>query len=166
MPESALHDAAHLLIAEASPETVRIVLRLLLDNVTPAAVPGSVRPPPSLTPPRPGRQKAARRAPANGMDSQWESLRQQVRAGMTGQSLDYADLAAAVGCSASTMRVTLGRRQPASRRLIAALRAWLAANGERAPGVAVPAIPFRSRGGERRGNGGADESVTSAPAGA
>jgi hypothetical protein len=78
---------------------------------------------------------------------------------MTGQSLDYADLAVAVGCSASTMRVTLGRRQPASKRLITALRAWLETNGERAPEV-VPAIPFRSRGGERRGNGGgAAESV-------
>jgi hypothetical protein len=66
----------------------------------------------------------------------------------------------------STMRVTLGRRQPASKRLITALRAWLAANTEQAPGVAAPAIPFRSRGGERRGNGGgAAESAATAPAG-
>ena len=166
MPESALYDAARLLIAEASPETVRIVLRLLLDNVTPAAVPGSVRPPPSLTPPRPGRQKAVRRAPANGVDAGWETLRQQVRAAMTGQGADFANLAVATGCSAATMRVSLGRRQPASKRLIAALRAWLAANGERAPEV-VPTIPFRSRGGEQRGNGGgAAESVATAPAGA
>jgi hypothetical protein len=115
---------------------------------------------------RPGRQKAARRIPANGADPEWEALRQQVRAGMTGQSLDYADLATAVGCSVSTMRVTLGRRQPASKRLVTALRAWLAANGERAPEV-VPAIPFRSRGGDRRGSGGnASESVAGAPAGA
>ena len=162
---SPLHDAARLLIAEASPETVRIVLRLLLDNVTPAAVPGSVRPPPSLTPPRPGRQKAVRRAPANGVDAGWETLRRQVRAAMTGQGATYADLAVATGCAAGTVKVSLHRHQPASKRLIAALRAWLAANGERAPEV-VPTIPFRSRGGERRGNGGADESVTSAPAGA
>jgi hypothetical protein len=86
---------------------------------------------------------------------------------MTGQSLDYADLAAAVGCSANTMRVSLGRRQPASRRLVAALRVWLAANGEQAPEVATPAIPFRSRGGERRGNSGnTGDSVTGVPAGA
>ena len=164
MPESALHDAAHLLIAEASPETVRIVLRLLLDNVMPAVVPARP-PPPSLTSPRPGRQKAVRRAPANGVDAGWETLRQQVRAAMTGQGATYADLAVATGCSAGTVKVSLHRHQPASKRLIAALRAWLAANGERAPEV-VPTIPFRSRGGERRGNGGADESVTSAPAGA
>jgi hypothetical protein len=163
---SPLHDAARLLIAEASPETVRIVLRLLLDNVAPATLPA--RPPPlSSVSLRPGRQKAARRTPANGVDADWEELRQRIRAAMTGQSLDYADLAAAAGCSVNTMRVTLSRRQPASRRLVSALRAWLAANGERAPEVATPAIPFRSRGGERRGNGGgAAESVTGVPAGA
>jgi hypothetical protein len=166
MPESALHDAARLLIAEASPETVRIVLRLLLDNVAPAPTPKPVRPllPASA---RPGRKHAARRgARATGVDADWEALRQQVRAAMTGQSLDYADLAAAVGCSANTMRVSLHRRQPASRRLIAGFRAWLAANSEQAPEV-TPSLPFRSRGGERRGNGGgASESAATAPAGA
>jgi hypothetical protein len=163
---SPLHAAAIELIPTASIPTIRAILLMLLD-VPAAAIPRAVGPPPSPTPPRPGRQKAARRAPANGTDSQWESLRQQVRAGMTRQSLDYADLAAAVGCSASTMRVTLGRRQPASKRLVTALRAWLAANGERAPEVATPAIPFRSRSAERRGNGGgaaAAESVVGVPA--
>jgi hypothetical protein len=166
MPESALYDAARLLIAEASPETVRIVLRLLLDNVTPATLPDRPPPPPLLTPPRPGRQKASRRARVNGSDPEWEALRRQVRAAMTGQGADFANLAVATGCSAATMRVSLGRRQPASKRLVAALRAWLAANGERAPEV-VPTIPFRNRGGERRGNGGdATEAVTTATAGA
>jgi hypothetical protein len=80
---------------------------------------------------------------------------------MTGQSLDYADLAVAVGCSVATMRVSLGRRQPASKRLIAALRAWLETHGEGTSEVA-PAIPFRSRGTDRRGNG---ESVAGDPAG-
>jgi lambda repressor-like predicted transcriptional regulator len=161
---SPLHDAARLLIAEASPETVRVVLRLLLDNVAPAPAPRPVRPL-STAPPRLGRKHAARHAPTSATDPDWETLRQQVRAAMTGQGVDFADLAIATGCSASTMRVSLSRRQPASKRLIAALRAWLAANGERTPEVATP-LPFRSRGSERRGNGGgASESVAGTPAG-
>ena len=159
MPASPLHAAAIELIPTASIPTIRAILLMLLDAPA-AAIPRTVRPPPLLpAAARLGRKHAARRILPNGADAEWEELRQQVRAGMTGQSLDYADLAAAVGCSASTMRVTLGRRQPASKRLITALRAWLETNGERAPEV-VPAIPFRSRGGERRGNGGgAAESV-------
>jgi hypothetical protein len=86
---------------------------------------------------------------------------------MTERGTSHADLAIVLGCSTATARVSLSRHQPASRRLIAGFRAWLAANNEQAPGVATPAIPFRSRGGERRGNGGgASESVATAPAGA
>jgi hypothetical protein len=146
---SPLHDAARLLIAEASPETVRIVLRLLLDNVAPAAAPRPARPPPlSPASARPGRKHAARRAPTNAMDPDWEELRQQVRGAMTEQGATYADLAAAVDCSAGTVRVSLYRHQPASQRLINGFRAWLAANTEQASGVATPAIPFRNRGGD------------------
>jgi hypothetical protein len=166
MPGSTpLHDAARLLIAEASPETVRAVLKMLLDAPA-AASSTAVRPSlPSLIAAHSGRQRTARRTSA--ADADWEAVRQRVRSVMTERGATHVDLAAAVGCSASTMRVSLHRRQPASRRLIAALRAWLAANGEQAPEVATPAIPFRSRGGERRGNGGdVGESVATAPASA
>jgi hypothetical protein len=166
MSESVLHAAARLLIAEASPETVRAVLKMLLDASAAASSP-TVRPlplPPAFL--RPGRQKAARQASASGVNADWEALRQQVRAAMTGQGATYADLAAAVDCSAGTVKMSLHRHQPASKRLIARFRAWLAANGERAPEVATPAIPFRSRGTDRRGNGGGTaESVATAPAG-
>jgi hypothetical protein len=148
----ALADAARLLIAEAAPETVRRVLRMLLDDVAPAATP-PVRPPPPPRPPTPppAAQSAAprtkRAAPATRPpDAAWEALRTQIRAAMREQTIDFADLGAALGVAPANARVAIYRKQPPSRPLAAKLKAWLEANTEQAPEVAAPSATFRGRG--------------------
>jgi hypothetical protein len=129
----AIADAARLPIAEASPKTVRTVLRMLLDDVAPASA--------SLVPP-----SATRPTAANPV---WDALRQQVREAMTKRGVTYEQIAGVIGCSPATARISVGRRQPASQRIQAVLRAWLEAAPEE---VAAAGLPFRSR---RTGNGAA-----------
>jgi hypothetical protein len=128
----AIAAAARLVIAGASPETVRRVLRMLLDDVAPASA--------SRSSPSDARPAAA--------DPVWNALRQQVREAMTKRGAIYEGLAVAISCSSATARISVGRRQPATQRIQAALREWL----EAAPEVAASALPFR---GERTGNGAA-----------
>jgi hypothetical protein len=102
----AIADAARLLIAEASPETVRAVLRMLLDDVAPASA--------SRSSPSDARPAAA--------DPVWDALRRQVREAMAKRGATYEEPAVAIGCSPATARISVGRRQPASQRIQAALK--------------------------------------------
>jgi hypothetical protein len=169
----ALADAARLLIAEASPTTVRAVLRMLLDEPAPAkagvapaasaaATSPTVRSPPlSPTAARTGRKHAARRTSANGADPDWDDLRQQVRAAMREQGIDFTTLGTALGVAPSSARVAIYRKQAPSRPLAAKLQAWLADTS--AAEVATLVAPFRGR--SQCGNG-SSAAVATVPASA
>jgi hypothetical protein len=152
-----------LLIDEASPETIRAVLRMLLDDVAPpAAIPPTVRPLPTASHLAALRRTQRAATTSQTPNAEWEALRQQVRTTRLERGMNYADLAAALGCKKTSLEVNLQRRQPASQPLIAALRAWLEAPTEQVPEVTPPIAPFR-----RRGNGsGVVASVAGVPASA
>jgi hypothetical protein len=133
----ALADAARLLLAEASPTTVRAVLRMLVDDVLPAAA----RPPLAVARPAVPRARQAPRACPRGVnpsprpkpasqtpDAEWEALRSQVRDAMREQGIDFPTLGTALGVAPSSARVAIYRKQAPSRPLAAKLQAWLAAN--------------------------------------
>jgi hypothetical protein len=134
---SPLHTAARELISDAPEATIRVILRLLLDDK-----PRTERTARPARPARAIRRKRKRRAKAAPVISQeWEDLRHRVRGQMRQRGIDYPKLAEAVGVSASTLRVTLFRHPPPSLRIRDGLRGWL----ERpAPEVAAtPPAPFR-----------------------
>jgi hypothetical protein len=144
---SPLHAAAAALLPEAGDQVVRAILRLLVNELEPAAAPSpraARSSPPPPTPVRTARKRAARQAAApNSVDVEWDAVRRQVREAMRDRDTSYADLAAAIGCAATTAKVSLSRRQPPSQPMQDKLRAWL----ETAPKVgevAEPAVPFRS----------------------
>jgi hypothetical protein len=153
MPD-ALAGAARLLLAEASPATVRQVLRLLLDDVPARSnkmLDGNAKARPSAAAvfrnseqlPR-RKRKAARPA-----DPAWEALRQQVRTAMLDRSLDFAGLGAALSRTAATTECMVSSRRAPGSATQAALRAWLT----EAPAVASPAAPFRGGRAKPRANG-------------
>jgi ribosome-binding protein aMBF1 (putative translation factor) len=93
---------------------------------------------------------APRPAPASGEEAarreEWEQLRVTVREQRTERGLTVAQLAEAIGASATTVKTALGMRRPPSQRLRQRLEAWVSA-----PEVAAePAAPFRAG---RTGNG-------------
>jgi hypothetical protein len=150
MPDAArtaLHDAARLLIAEASPETVRAVLRMLLDDVAPVL---DVSAQTAQAAPRNGRHPAAPRL-AKPADREWQTLKARLRAVMTERGADHAAIGEAIGHAANTVRLAINRTTPPSAGMRAKLTAWL-----EAPEVAAPALPFRAG---RAGNG--SDAVTS-----
>jgi hypothetical protein len=148
MPD-ALHDAARLLIGEASAPTIRAVLRMLLDDVAPAsaadASPRTARPARRNGKHAPGQAKAA--------DPEWLALKARLRTAMAERGADYAAIGAAIGQAANTVRQAINRTLPPSAGMRATLAAWLEALE-----VAAPALPFRagrSPDQVRGGNGGA-----------
>jgi hypothetical protein len=132
----ALADAARLLIAEASPETVRAVLRLLLDDAAPAPA-ADTRAQAAQPAQRNGPAAAPRRVkPA---DPEWLALKARIRAVMTERGADHAALGAAIGHAANTVRLAINRTSPPSEGMRAKLAAWLEASE-----VATAALPFRA----------------------
>jgi hypothetical protein len=144
MSESPLHAAAIELIPTASATTIRSVLQLLVNNLEPTAPIRTTPPPASAA--RPGRK----RAPANGADAEWQQLRHQVRTTMHERAVDYADLAAVIGRSVNTLKISLSRRQPARAPVQAGLRAWLSTPAPEVAGVAEAGAPFRAASADRR----------------
>ena len=164
MPD-ALTDAARLLIAEASPATVRAVLKLLIDDLAPAP-PTPVRAvqAPTPSPARPARKRAVRHVPpANGVDAAWEQLRREAREVMRTRGVSYAVLGAALGLSATSAKINLSRRRQPSARVLAALQAWLGQSAPELAEVAERAAPFRSSGTDQHSqNNGAGRSASAA----
>jgi len=123
---SPLQAAAAALLPEAGDHVVRLVLKLLVDDVLPGALPA--RPPLALANGKRARRRAAvpkraRGSHPEGLDPDWEALRGQVRAAMTRQGIDITELAAALDVAASSVRVALYRRATPSRPLAAKLKA-------------------------------------------
>jgi hypothetical protein len=139
MSESALHDAARLLIAEASPTTVRAVLRMLLDDV--ATPPAAVTARPTTA-----RSNASLPGQALPTDPEWLALKARLRAAMAEREADYAAIGAAIGQATNTVRLAISRSVPPSEALRAKLAGWLEASE-------VAAAPLPSCGG--RGSNGA-----------
>lgn len=173
-----LTEAARTLIGEASPTTVRAVLKLLLnDDAAPApALP--IADAPALAPSRTAAATAARaeqRAAARTVptpepetppvarkraatpggriqhppDAAWDALRHGVVATMRERNVDFAGLAAAIGRSAGTVSSALRQRQPPHEALQALLRTWL----HETPTARAVAAPATFPG--RRANGSA-----------
>ena len=122
---TALHEAAALLIAEASPATVRQVLRLLLDD---PPQPAKVRPS--------GNRRVA-------LDAEWRETVGQVKAAIAARGLTRAAVAKKVGLQPGTVTRAL-RLVSASAATRRRFRAWLAEPV--VPAVTAPAPPFRRRG--------------------
>jgi hypothetical protein len=89
---------------------------MLLADVAPEPVPRAVR-----SPPLPVRRNRKRTTVVNGIDSAWDELRHEIRNVMRERDASYEDLAAAIGRSATTLKITLNRRLPASEPVIAGL---------------------------------------------
>jgi hypothetical protein len=143
-----VRDAAAALIGVAPESTVLTVLRMLVDSLAPAPA----RSPEVPSPPVPRRVLAPRAKPATAapIDENWEELRRKVRATMAERSLDYTDMAVAIGRSAVALKIDLSRRQPPRPALQAKLQTWLE---QAAPAVAAASAPFPGSGTEHRGNG-------------
>lgn len=105
-------------------------------------------------PPRPHRRDrqpaATKRRRSNGAskaagtrlpDCAWEELRQAVRAKMTAEGIDFAQLGTALNRTANTVRIALLKRSPPGRALGEAFAGWLA---DAAPEVAPRTDGFRA----------------------
>jgi len=136
---SALHDAAAILIPQASEVAVRAVLRLLLDDGAEPA-------------PSPVGRSAAERVEQRAPDSGWNELRLAVRTAMQGRGMGCDALAERLGVSPTTLRIQLGRTKRTSAPLQAKLRWWLT-DALEAPAVAVPRRTFRGGANVGRGKG-------------
>jgi len=150
MPDAArtaLHDAARLLLGEASAPTIRAVLRLLLDDVAPALVASAQTARPA---PRNGKHAPPLRR-AKAADREWLALKARIRAAMTERGADHAAIGAAIGQAPNTVRLAINRTAPPSAGMRAKLAGWA-----EAPEVAAPALPFRAG---RGGNGAAAAST-------
>jgi hypothetical protein len=155
-PIDALREAAATLLPAAPPNAVLGALRALIDNWTPDQA--TDRPPVAATRP------LQRRQPVNGAESapapaaatallddprreSWETLRLRVREERQSRRLTVAQLAEAIGSSATTLSSALGMRRPPTQRLQERLEAWLTGASE-----VVPAEPtFRNGAGAGHG---------------
>jgi hypothetical protein len=142
---SALHAAAAELLPGATNATIKIVLRLLLDERRPEPTTRSIR----IARPARAIRRRPKRRPAAPATPEWEELRHSVRTARREREVSYDELARTIGISVSTLKVTLFRHPPASQRVQAGLRAWLAQELEAA--AVEPAATFR--GSAPAGNG-------------
>jgi hypothetical protein len=180
-PDALRQAAAMLLNAAPSGAVIRAV-KTLLDAmeadrpVMPAAEPAQTPPQAAQAingadaAPTPTPAPAAAAAPARATfgeaatkRAEWEQLRVTVREMRTERGLSIAQLAVAIGSSATTLKTALGMKRPPSHRLRERLEAWVAA-----PEVAAePAVPFRvgrTGNGRTRSNGAGDHAGAGAAA--
>jgi hypothetical protein len=145
----ALTAAAVALLQQASPESVRRVLRALLDEEF-SILPAEVRAPAPCSTAKlngvdgpsagamhavPGAKRAKRRRQAKrpakqsaSADPAWEQLRSELRTEMAERRLDYGAIATAIGMTEATTRLGICRSHPPSPAMMEKLRAWLAAS--------------------------------------
>jgi hypothetical protein len=144
---SALHEAAALLIGQASEATARAVLRLLLDDSAESAQELRSEAPRSEAQPKQARQRRQPRQSksVNGaaIDPVWDQLRSEIRAAMKARNTTYETLAQVIGCSPLSAKINVSRRKPPSPRLLQGLREWLAQQMT-APEVAAARPTFPS----------------------
>jgi ribosome-binding protein aMBF1 (putative translation factor) len=98
-------------------------------------------------------EEAARR-------EEWEQLRVTVRKQRTERGMSIAQLAAAIGSSATTLKTCLGMKRPPSHRLRERLEAWVVS----APEVVPAEAAFQRNGTRRASSNGADTGAGAAAA--